>query len=103
MSREQQLLLLARQLSAVSTAGDWQGLAEVDREVAASWRQLSVQGAWTAAEQAGIDALQLAHRDAASRCGLEAQQVKLRLDELGINKEGWMAYAAADDGEHNRK
>lgn len=97
MTRSADLLRWAERLRLACEAGDWQALADADRELNVGWRRLSARGPWTVAERAALDVLRGAHRAAVDRVGQEGARVRERLAELSARKEGWMAYAVSGE------
>jgi hypothetical protein len=90
---------LGAQLDDAATRADWDLLERAVRELAGQLRALAVKGPWSAAERAALRRLRAIHDRAAQACAGAAAGLQARMDEMRDNKEGWMAYALADETE----
>jgi hypothetical protein len=93
MDRQRTLLQLAQKISAATASSDWTALAAINTLMASALPQLAAQGAWNPAERAALVALRQRHEEAVRRCDQATTELGQRLNELQINKEGWIAYA----------
>lgn len=96
MARTEQLLDYARRLRCASVGRDWARLGEADRDLGAGWPRLAT-GRWTAAELAALRSLRAAHGEALQHCNMAAAALRERLQALADQRDGWFAYADADD------
>ena len=95
MDRTRSIERLTARLHGASVAADWDLLGRAVRELAAQLQALAADGAWNASERAALARLRSAHDGAATACAAAAGKLQTRLEEMGSNKEGWMAYALA--------
>jgi len=93
MDRTSAIDRLAKRLQGASTAANWDLLELAVRELAPQLTLLATSGAWSVPERAALARLRAAHDGAVRACGGAADTLQVRLDEMGSNKEGWMAYA----------
>jgi hypothetical protein len=97
MDRRKQLLQLSAGLRDAAAERDWDRLDAAVRSLAPQLAALAAAGAWTASELAALAQLRDAHDEAARACGAALHAMQRRLDEMGANKEGWIAYALGND------
>lgn len=101
MLRTSHLLIFAGRLSEAAAAGNWDALARVDGEIALTVPRLAARGPWSAGEQAALDQLRDAHREAYGRCARELGLVQERIEALQVSRAGLRAYAENHDFEES--
>lgn len=99
MDKSRAIDRLSARLHGAATAADWDLLERAVHELAPQLQALAASGPWSAAQRAALARLRTAHDDAMQACALAAAALQVRLDEMGSNKEGWMAYALAGEPE----
>ncbi|UVW29716.1 hypothetical protein [Massilia sp. H6] len=97
MDRTRAIDRLARQLAEAGAAADWTLLARATRELGPQMQALAAGEPWSAAERAALERLRQAHDGAAGQVASAANELQARLDDMRVNKEGWMAYALAGE------
>ncbi|QGZ38435.1 hypothetical protein IP92_01242 [Pseudoduganella flava] len=97
MDRQQQLLRMAQRIAAATAASDWKALAAQNTLMASSLPAMAAQGKWTPAERAALAALRQQHREAVLRVGAASTELGKHLQQMNMNKEGWLAYALDND------
>lgn len=97
MDRQKTLLQMAQKISAAIASQDWKALAAINTLMAGALPQLAAQGRWSAAERAALAALRQIHEQAVQRCDQATAELGQRLNEMQLNKEGWIAYALDSD------
>jgi hypothetical protein len=90
---------LAGVLADASARADWDLLGRAVTELAPSLQALAKAGPWSAAERAALGRLRSAHADAARVVAAAGARLQARMDDMLVNKEGWMAYALAGEPE----
>ena len=98
MDRQRTLLNLAQKMSAAIAADDWKTLAAINTLMASSLPLMAAQGQWSSAERAALSALRQMHQEAVRSCARATDELGRRLNDMQLNKEGWLAYAL--DSEH---
>ncbi len=93
MDRQKTLLQMAQKISAAIATEDWKALAAINTLMASALPQLAAQGRWSAAERAALAALRQVHEQAVQCCNRATSALGQRLNEMQLNKEGWIAYA----------
>ncbi|WP_027866944.1 hypothetical protein [Massilia alkalitolerans] len=99
MDRTRAIDGLARVLLDAGARADWALLGRAVGELAPRLRALAAGRPWTDAERAALEQLRSAHATAALAVAAASAQLQARMDEMLANKEGWMAYALADDND----
>ncbi len=106
MDRTRAIDSLAKALLDTGARADWDGLARAVRELGPQLQVLAATAPWSGAERAALGRLRSAHDGAAGQVAAAAGQLQARLDDMRVNKEGWMAYALAgepDSGNYSGK
>jgi hypothetical protein len=85
-------------LADATAARDWDRLGAAERALAPQLSALARLGQWNAQERRALAELRAAHDQAAAVCAGAVQALERRLAELRANKDGWIAYALANDG-----
>jgi hypothetical protein len=101
MDRAAKLTQLAKRLARLSAERAWDELVVVDRELAALLPVLAARQC-TAAERASLAQLQEAHEEARKRCASEITELGLRLLQMRVHKDGWIAYAMNNELDEGR-
>jgi hypothetical protein len=78
---------------AAAAGADWERLDPAVRLLGPQLEQLAAQGPWSAAERDAQVLLRAAHAQAMAACAQALGQLGERLDAMGANKAGWIAYA----------
>jgi len=76
---------------------DWDRLGSAVRELAPTLQALAAAGPWNGAERAALLRLHNTHATAARAVAAAAAGLQARIDDMLANKEGWIAYALADE------
>lgn len=97
--RQAQLAQLGDALQAAAARADWNRLGEHARALPAALNALAAQGPWSAAERRALDLLRVRHDAAAGQVAGAARTLGARLQEMGTNKDGWLAYALVSETE----
>ena len=97
MDRSRAIDALAGVLLDASARADWELLGRAVRELGPQLAALAGDAPWSKVERAAIARLRSAHDGAASAVAGASAQVQARLDDMRVNKEGWMAYALAGE------
>lgn len=95
--RSQQLQRMGDALRAAARDADWAALGKLVAALGPRLRALAAPGPWSAAERQAIVGLRAAHDAAAEAAGAASNALAAKLDQLGGNKDGWLAYAAHGD------
>jgi hypothetical protein len=93
------LLRLTADWSSAGAAADWERLGTAARLLGPQLAALAAQGPWSAAERSALALLRAAHAEAMAACEQALHALGARLDEMGTNKAGWLAYALHADTE----
>ncbi|SFC05910.1 hypothetical protein [Massilia yuzhufengensis] len=103
MDRSRSIEALATALQDAGARADWDALGRAVRELGPRLQALSAGRAWSAPERAAVARLRGAHEGAQAAAAAASAQLQARLDDMRVNKEGWMAYALAGepDSGHN--
>jgi hypothetical protein len=101
-SRHDLLMALRDRLNDACVLSDWEALAAIDREIARLLPRWRDEGRWTAAEQLGLERLRQSHRAALELCQRSSDELAVRLSDLGMHKDGWLAYAVDGSWEEVR-
>ncbi|MFC0250583.1 hypothetical protein [Massilia consociata] len=97
MNRTRAIDGLAAVLRDAASRSDWELLGRAVGELAPALQRLGAGTPWTGAERAALGRLRSAHDGAAVQVAATTTQLQARLDDMRGNKEGWMAYALADE------
>ena len=97
MDRSRAIDRLAKVLADACAAGDWDLLGRAARELGPQLQALAAGKPWSAAERAALGRLRSAHDAAAVQVDAASGHLQARLDDMRVNKEGWMAYALAGE------
>ena len=97
MDRSRAIDRLAKLLADAGASADWELLARATRELGPQLQALAAGKPWSDAERAALARLRGAHDGAASQVATAAGELQARLDDMRVNKEGWMAYALAGE------
>jgi hypothetical protein len=90
---------LGRVLLDAGARADWELLGRAVGELAPRLQALAGGRPWTDAERAALGRLRGAHAAAEQAVAAASAQLQLRMDDMRTNKDGWMAYALADDND----
>ena len=101
MDRTRAIDRLARQLAEAGAAADWELLGRAVRELGPQLQALAAGTPWSGAERAALERLREAHDGAAGQVAAASGQLQARLEDMRVNKEGWLAYALAGETESN--
>lgn len=101
-SRHDLLMALRDRLNDACVLSDWEALAAIDREIARLLPRWRDEGRWTAPEQLGLERLRQSHRAALELCQRSSDELAVRLSDLGMHKDGWLAYAVDGSWEELR-
>lgn len=82
-----------------SARADWELLDRAVRDLAPRLEALAAGRPWTDAERAALARLRGTHASAEQAVAAASAQLQMRMDDMLANKEGWMAYALADDND----
>ncbi|NYE59743.1 hypothetical protein FHW58_000895 [Duganella sp. 1224] len=93
MDRQRTLLQLTQKMSAAIAAEDWTALAAINTMLATALPQMAAQGQWNSAEWAALAAARQMHNEAFKRCNQATEELGRKLQQMGANQEGWLAYA----------
>jgi hypothetical protein len=99
MDRTRAIDGLGRVLLDAGARADWELLGRAVRELGPRLEALAAGRPWTAAERAALARLRGAHATADEAVAAASSQLQLRMNDILANKEGWMAYALADDND----
>lgn len=99
MDRSRAIDGLAKVLQDAGARADWDGLAHAARELGPRLQALASSTPWSGAERAALGRLRSAHDEAAGQVAAASAQLQARLDDMRINKDGWMAYALTGEPE----
>lgn len=97
MDRTRAIDRLAKVLADAGASADWELLARATRELGPQLQVLAAAAPWSGAERAALGRLRSAHDEAAGQVAAATGQLQARLDDMRVNKEGWMAYALAGE------
>lgn len=97
MDRTRAIDRLAKVLTDAGAAADWALLGAAVRELGPQLQALGARGPWSAPERGALARLRAAHEGAAHAVATASGQLQAKMDEMTANKEGWMAYALADE------
>jgi hypothetical protein len=97
MARKQLLLRLAQEVATAAAAADWKALAALNHQMAASLPAMAAQGPWTAGERAALAALRQQHTAAVHKVGAASAELGKQMQQMNLQKEGWLAYALDND------
>jgi hypothetical protein len=97
MDRTRAIDGLGRVLLDAGARADWELLGRAVGELAPRLQVLAGGRPWSDAERAALARLRDAHATAAQAVAAASAQMKLRMDDMLANKEGWMAYALAGE------
>ncbi|HSI50167.1 MAG TPA: hypothetical protein VLA61_17990 [Ideonella sp.] len=73
--------------------GDWRALVQAEAALSRALPALAREGEWSAAERQALAELRQAHEVARTRCEQALATLGTQLHEMGLQKEGWLAYA----------
>ncbi|MCD2517476.1 hypothetical protein LQ564_14270 [Massilia sp. G4R7] len=90
---------LAAVLQDAGAREDWELLGRAVRELGPRLQRLAAGRPWSAPERAALTRLRAAHEGAALQVAAASGRLQAQLEHMGSNKEGWMAYALADEPE----
>lgn len=76
---------------------DWELLGRTVGELAPRLQGMAAERPWSEPERAALARLRDAHATAAQAVAAASAQLQQRMDDMLANKEGWMAYALADE------
>jgi hypothetical protein len=93
MDRRDALLRLTAEFSTAGAAADWERLGTAARLLGPQLATLAAEGPWSAAERSVLALLRAAHAEAMAACEAALRALGERLEEMGANKAGWIAYA----------
>jgi hypothetical protein len=99
MDRTRAIDRLAGVLLDAGARADWDLLDRAVRELAPQLQALAAGRPWSAAERAALARLRAAHGGAAETVAAASAQLQAQMNDMISNKEGWMAYALADEPE----
>lgn len=102
MDRHALLSDLARSVKEATARRDWDGLVRSNARMAETLPLLAAQGKWLAAEQEALAELARAHRESTEYCSRELVMLEDKLNEMRVNREGWLAYALIANPEENQ-
>lgn len=97
MDRTRHLALLGQRLHDAAACGDWNLLERAVRELAPKLQVLAAHGAWNASERAALRSLRAEHDRAFDASAGAAAGLRARLETLRGTRDGWIAYALADE------
>jgi len=92
-ARQARLQAMGDALQAAAASADWDRLGAHAAALAPALRTLAAQGPWNAAERTALQRLRSLHDEAAADVAAQLSALGTRLDEMRINKDGWLAYA----------
>jgi len=95
MARTGQIDALGARLQQSGDQPDWARLEPLLRELGPQLQALAAHGPWTASERAALTRLRGAHERIGQACARSMGQVQARIDDMGSNRQGWIAYALA--------
>jgi hypothetical protein len=98
-ARLAQVARLGEAMQAAAAREDWDGLGEHTRTLSPLLRALAAHGPWNAAERVLLERVHAQHDAAALRAAAAARALEPRLEEMRVNKDGWIAYALHNDAE----
>lgn len=84
---------LTRGMALARGGHGWQALAQAEAALARELPALARPGTWTAAERPHWTRLCAAHAEARTACEEAMGDLQERLQALGEQREGWLAYA----------
>jgi len=90
------LVSLGSRLREAVRTRNWGALAHIDADIAALLAQLDID-ACKPVERAALQQLRQTHEQALEDCRLEAQRVGQTLEQMRQRREGWQAYAQAQE------
>jgi len=99
MDRSHAIDGLAGVLADAGARADWEVLGRAVHELAPALQALATAGPWSAGERAALARLRSAHAGAAQAVAVARARLQARMDDMRVNKEGWMAYALAGEPE----
>jgi len=99
MDRSGAIDRLAAVLRDAGADADWALLGRAVRELGPRLQRLGAAGPWSAPERAALLRLRAAHEGAAVQVAAAGVHLAAQLEQMGANKEGWMAYALAGEPE----
>ena len=74
--------------------GDWRALVQAEAALSRALPALAREGGeWSSAERRALGELREAHEAARTRCEQALATLGHQLHEMGLQKEGWLAYA----------
>jgi hypothetical protein len=97
MDRRGAIDRLRAELAGATAARDWSRLEAVVSELAAQLAALGGAGPWSGAERQSLIRLRAVHDQAVEACTAATDALARQLDEMRANKDGWTAYALADE------
>ncbi|MGI4845363.1 MAG: hypothetical protein ACRYF7_18795 [Janthinobacterium lividum] len=97
MDRSRAIDGLGQVLRDAGVRADWQLLGRAAAELAPRLQGLAAGRPWSETERAALMRLRDAHAAAARALAAASAQLQQRMDDMLANKEGWMAYALADE------
>ena len=96
MDRSSQISQYALQLTRMSADGDWRALRKLDSEIATLLQRFA-RVTLSENERRALGELRRAHDEAFARCEQSATALKARLADMRANRDGWIAYAIANE------
>ncbi|HVZ33880.1 MAG TPA: hypothetical protein VG963_15745 [Polyangiaceae bacterium] len=90
---------MALRLRHAASAGDWEKVAALDRDIAGLLRQLAHVTGWASAEVEALEMLRKVHAEVHEICARATARAGSDLARHQEQKGGWIAYAVNDESE----